>query len=297
MNSGLLAAIIVFLVIAVCLAVAIAVLAASAARAARRRAPNDGLNTIEQRTLPSGRATVYLPVEEEVGISVIEPEDLEIIPADFDPETESETVVQVDEKTGKKVYYHYNFSFFAKLVQSPPEQQARYGAIVAEIAAHPALKRAVSWRHERIYAGKKHVANILFKGRRLCVAFALDPEKLKDSKYHGIDMRGVKRYANTPFLLKITSDRKARFACELLQAAAARWGIARNKNAAAPRTAFSIPFKTTEELLKKKFVKLRVSGTPAAEGEEFVQANIGDLVNGKVSLDKTADAENLRKSR
>lgn len=155
--------------------------------------------------------------------------------------------------------YRYNFSFRAKLIQSPPDQQRRYGELMDVIRSFPKLKTNKSWKQERVYVGRKTVAMMFFRGRKLCIAFALDPEEWAGTKYRGIDLREVKRFAKTPMALKLRSERKVKYAKHLLCETAKRNGLTQG---ALTAEQFSLPYRTTEELIAAGLVKL-VNAQPA----------------------------------
>ena len=118
-----------------------------------------------------------------------------------------------DEWREGQEFSRYNFSFRARLIQSGPEVQSFFGRIMDEINAHEGVKTSTSWRQMRVYKGRKTYALILFKGKTLCVAYALDPAEFAETKYHGQDMSEVRRFEKTPMLLKVFSERKAGYAC------------------------------------------------------------------------------------
>jgi len=271
-DTGLITAIIILACIGAVLLIMIVVLAVISKREKKQK--EEQLAAIQERY-----GLLMLPYPE----PVTEENEDEDNAADFDANGDTEIAVAVDIKTGKKFYYHYNFSFFAKLIQSSSEQQERYGQILNEVHAHPKLKTSISWRQERIYSGRKRIATILFKGRRLCVAFALNPAEFENTSYRGIDMREVKRYERTPLLLKITSDRKAKYACELLRETAKRNGILRVENAEeeTESPAFSLEFRDTETLIKEGLVRLKTNG----DGENFEKADISELIKGNIVLE------------
>ena len=133
------------------------------------------------------------------------------------------------EKSRRTILYRMEYSYSAKLYQSSPEQKDFYSTIVQEVRSFPKVKRAVSWRQERIYAGRNKLALLVFRGKRLCIALALDPDEWEETKYHGLDVGEIKRYEKTPMMLRITSARKAKYACELLRIAAERAGLVRQE--------------------------------------------------------------------
>lgn len=182
----------------------------------------------------------------------------------------------------KKVYIRYNYSFRAKLIQSGEQIQSRYGELADEIKAYAAsrVKMSESWKQVRVYAGRNTLALILFKGRKLCIAFALDPAEYADTKYRGIDLSSIKRFQKTPMLLKLTSRRRTIYAKYLFMQAAAKVDAVRGS---VRRTRFSLPYRTTEELVGAKLVKILSSGN-VGENTEIVQADVAAMIREKVSL-------------
>ena len=201
---------------------------------------------------------------------------------DFDKEEDSAdygaTATVVD---GKQVYVRYVFSFSAKLIQSPQEVQQRYGEIMDEVNAYAKVKTSVSWRQLRIYQGRKTLAVMLFKGRKLCMAFALNPKDYEETKYRGMDLSEVKRFEKTPMLLKLTSPRKVKYAKYLFEQVALANGLEKGEVTA---TEFSLPYRETEQLVAEGLVRKFVSGD--AEGAEEVQVDISELIRSSITVNE-----------
>ena len=201
---------------------------------------------------------------------------------DFDKEDDSAdygaTATVVD---GKQVYVRYVFSFSAKLIQSPQEVQQRYGEIMDEVNAYAKVKTSVSWRQLRIYQGRKTLAVMLFKGRKLCMAFALNPKDYEETKYRGMDLSEVKRFEKTPMLLKLTSPRKVKYAKYLFEQVALANGLEKGEVTA---TEFSLPYRETEQLVAEGLVRKFVSGD--AEGAEEVQVDISELIRSSITVNE-----------
>lgn len=204
---------------------------------------------------------------------------VEVLP-DEPAENETADVAAVAVPVRRKIVVRYKFSFRAKLIQAPRELQARFGEFADEARAYKKVKFTVSWKQVRIYSGRNTLALVLFKGRKICVAFALDPAEYAESKYGGIDVSSVKRFAKTPYLLKLTSARKTRYAKELFAAVAAKYGLEKDS---VTKTDFYLPFRTTEELIKVNLVKLLSSGDITGDAE-VVKADIADLIRDKITL-------------
>lgn len=169
---------------------------------------------------------------------------------EFLKEDKDEVVEIVD---GKRV--RYNFSFEARLSQTSEENKTYYQQIQNTLAGF-GVKVSRSWKQERIYLGRKTYGAILFKGKRLCVAMALNPKDYEETKYKGIDLSDVKRFEEIPMLMKLTSDRKMKYVKELLKILFETQGFV-FKEAAAEE--FQIPYESTEDLLAKGLVKPVVS--------------------------------------
>ena len=211
-----------------------------------------------------------------------EDEEEEEEPESFEEEDEEEAdMVLPDADLGfKKILVRYIYSFMARLLQSPQEIKARYGAIKDEVQAYEGVKSNISWKQERIYKGRRTIAYILFKGKKLCMAFALDPAAYSETKYRGIDMSGVKRFAKTPMLLKITSERKLRYAVYLLSEACAAAGAEKGE---VIRHEYSLPYRTTQELIGENLVKVLTSGD-IDEHMQVEEADISALIRDKISM-------------
>lgn len=169
----------------------------------------------------------------------------------------------------KRYYVRYVYSFEAKLRTSTDEVKTYYSELMDEARRYGAIKARRSFRHERIYAGRKTVAMLLFRGKTLCIALALDPKTYADTKYHGKDVAGVKRFAATPMLIKITSARKLRYVKHLISQIAEAEEIEReNVNYNAEYHDYNLEPLGSKELFKADLLKIIILGeAPDLEGE------------------------------
>ena len=90
----------------------------------------------------------------------------------------------------------------------------------------------------------------MFKGKTLCVAFALDPNEYEDTKYVFENVGHLKNYIATPMLVRLTSDRQMRNVKELL-------GVVfdgRTVKDVAP-VEFIIPYQTKQQLVAAGNIK------------------------------------------
>lgn len=80
-------------------------------------------------------------------------------------------------------------------------------------------------KHAGVYVGRKLVAKMLFRGKKLCVAFALASAEFASTKYRGEDMSGKSSYARIPMLLRLTSARRTKYAAHLAAIAVSRCAV------------------------------------------------------------------------
>ena len=205
-----------------------------------------------------------------------EPEIEEAEPPVTEEEEQDVVVAYID---GKAMRIRYNYSFRAKLIQSSAETQSWFGEICDLIDSYKNVKRRESWKHVRVNTGREALSYLFFRGKRLCMTFALDPNEFAETKYRGEDLSGIKKYAATPMMLRLTSQRKAKYAKELLVLMLERKGAVANAEPTVSEV-FSLPYETREELIARDLV--RVSGTepfnpadtfgePQTAGEPAVQ--------------------------
>ena len=115
------------------------------------------------------------------------------------------------------------------------------------------VKVVRSTKRERIYLGRKLFANLTFSGKKLVVAMALNPADYVDSKYKFKDMSEVRKYAETPFVMKVTSGLKVRQIKELLTTMFVSEGL---ENQHLDIKVDKIPTKSKKQLIKEGLVKV-----------------------------------------
>lgn len=213
-----------------------------------------------------------------IPVEKLELEDQEELEEDsFKEEEEPERVVQV--VNGRKVFVQFNYSFKAKLILASKEVQQQYRDIINFVRPY-GVKTSLSWKQERIYLGRNTYAMILFKGKKLCVAYALDPKEYAESKYHTIDLSEIKRFAKTPALIKISSERKRKYAIELFETIF-------NKNEFVPKEMtpehIEIPTRTKEELIDENLIKVYTSDE-VTEGTVVEQVSVADIIRKNVTI-------------
>lgn len=179
----------------------------------------------------------------------------------------------VGEEYDRKQYYvRYTLGFEAKLREADEEVKERYKAFVNELALYKGVKLRSSFRQQRITRGKKTLGLIMMRGKTLCVAFALNPADYADTKYRGIDKSDKKRFADTPMLCKLTSDRRLVYAKYLFLQLAEKETIVLAEKPVMPE--IDLSEKTRDELFLEKKLRIKILGeapdleTDAEESEE-----------------------------
>ncbi len=107
-------------------------------------------------------------------------------------------------------------SFMQKLASSPLEVQGYYNSIKHELLCFKKVKSRVSFSYDRFNLGRPSVAKIGFRGKTLVLYLALNPNDYVDTKYFPKDVSDVKKYDDTPMMVKVKSARGVKFAIELI---------------------------------------------------------------------------------
>ena len=175
---------------------------------------------------------------------------------------EEYAALQEQEKEGLiQIVTRYRRSFMSRLVQSQGDVQAYYSEIKNKLLSYKGVKGRISWSNETFNKGRIHIAKVVAKSKTLYLYLALDPATLEEGAYNFEDMSGKKKYENVPVLVKVKGPRKLKYALELIDKIC-------QENLALPEvknfepTDYTVPYWTTEELVKTGLVKKMVAGMP-----------------------------------
>lgn len=177
----------------------------------------------------------------------------------------------------KRYYVRYTLGFEAKLRLSTDEVKQRYADIMNEIALYKDVKVKGSYRQQRIFKGRKTLGLLLFSGKTLCIALALNPADYEETKFRGIDKSARRRFKKTPMMMKLTSSRRVDYAKYLLVQLAEANTIVLEEN---PQTlTFDLEPKTREELYVDNKLQITVLGevpdsVPYEQPEEVYEEEI-----------------------
>lgn len=157
-----------------------------------------------------------------------------------------------------------NWSFKARLHNASDAMKGRYFALLEELSTYKGVKTSESWDKVRVYIGRKTYGAMTFRGKTLCLAMALNPADYAESKYVFDDISEVARFAATPMLVRLSSDRQLKFLRELLETLFD--GVERV--AATPVTERNIPFYEKEALVEMALIKVYAGKKKAALEED-----------------------------
>ena len=203
--------------------------------------------------------TEEVPAVEEAPVVEDEPADVEVVADEPVVENVAESSVveeaaEAQDTSGKGfVSNAYSRSYMSKLIQSEPTTQDRYSQIKNELLSYAKMRSSVAWTNETFRTGNKTVARIMLRGKTVLLLLALDPNEFTTTKYAGEDVSDVKRYANTPMRLRVTSERRLKYALELIALLVGREGY--EKNSYTP-VQYTYEYQTDEQLIEAGLIKV-----------------------------------------
>lgn len=177
----------------------------------------------------------------------------------------AENLTLVHKKRGTKGEYQMamNWSFRARLLNASELMKKRYCEVCKELTSFKGVKTTASWDKTRIYVGRKTYGAMLFRGKTLCVALALNPANYAETKYVFTDIGETAKYATTPMLVKLTSDRQVRYLKELLAVM-----FADVERTEATDIDTKLPFVEQDELIAQGLIKVTRGRSKVVEEDE-----------------------------
>lgn len=196
------------------------------------------------------REVVSEPALEEVAIKESDSEIALTVSKECCSGDEETTIID-----GKIKYVVYNRSFKSKLIQAPDEIKERFLAIKNEFLQYGAKTRE-SWGGLSFYVGRNTIAKFGITGKTLSLYLALDTNKYDNTKYNFENVSDLKKYEQTPFRMKIRSNRAVKWANELI--ADMMQALGKEKKEVKLET-YVEPYKTTEKLIKEGLIKKTIT--------------------------------------
>ncbi len=239
----------------------------------QREALMEKLNAMRAGGPVESSGVKFVPVFAPVGAVAEQDEDdddEQAKPADeADVEDEDESEALDLEVTAEGNVVRYNRSFSARIIQSDNDLKARYSELKNYILSHKGVRARMSWQKESFHAGRRNIASFTVRGKTLCVNLATDPKMFDDTKYKVEDLSHGKKNP-MPCRFRITSDRKTSYAKELIDIVMAGFGMDRVLTYA-PQD-YTLPYKSTEALVKRRLIKVLGDSIPDFEKEDALAA-------------------------
>ena len=143
-------------------------------------------------------------------------------------------------------------SFMAKLSQSENDNQAFYSELKNYLLSFKRVYTRVSWNYDTFNLGRDAKVKIAVRGKTLVVFFALDPKEYENTKYYPHDMGDLKKFEETPMMIKVKSDRSVKYAKELIDIVLE--GVEKKK--IYEEESFTVPYMSDDELVKEGLAKI-----------------------------------------
>lgn len=211
--------------------------------------------TVEE---PAEETSVEEPVAEPVAEQAPAEEPVadkpeEQLMADKPAEDGTSRIVYTSED-GWYVRVRYDRSFEAKLIQADDTLKRWYSELKNELLSYKKVTSRLSWQHEAFRLGRGTVAKLVIRGKTLRIYLALDPSAYDGSKYVVEDASEHAKFEKTPLLYRIRSERRCRYAKELIAAAIAALGGDRGQEQDTDYA--SVPYENTQELIGRGLVRI-----------------------------------------
>ncbi len=127
--------------------------------------------------------------------------------------TEAEQNVSVFDKFNKD---YTRLSFTELLDRAPSVMRERYDSIVEFVSRIDGVRLISSFKNRTFKKGNTPIIRFAMRGKTLNAYLGLNAIDYANSKYIFTDVSSVKKYANYPMRVKVTSDRQARWVNELI---------------------------------------------------------------------------------
>lgn len=234
----------------------------------------------EEETLAPAETEPAAPAEESVASPSGAEED---VPSEDEQEEESGEGDEIEGAlvtpvTGGKVFVQYRRSYTARLIQAQDGMKAYYNGIRNEILSYIGVKERVSWNYLSFNVGREQFAKLNANTKSLILYFALDPQEV-DEKYNFRDVSEKKRYASVPVRYKVTGSRSYRYALELLEQTAAKFGLDfRRKD-----DTQVIPYEDREALIRRGLIKVYAKRDT---GETVTEEQLEEMIAEGATVEK-----------
>lgn len=111
---------------------------------------------------------------------------------------------------------HISKSFQGKMCQVKEEEKGYYSELKNYILSFNKARSLMSWNYENFFYGRNSAVKLAVRGKTLVMFVALNPADYVKTKYYAKDMSKVRKFDNTPTMVRVKSARGVKFAKELV---------------------------------------------------------------------------------
>lgn len=206
----------------------------------------------------------------------------------------------------------YEKSFLAKLALADDNVRNYYAILATRYLSYDKVKSRTGWAGVSFSHRRNKLAMITINGKTLCLYLAIDPETITEGKFRTKDISALKKYEDTPVLLKIKSGGALRYALKLIEEQTRKQDIEYKKNLPAPITAKSLPKDTFDNLVASGMIRMirgrsphtaacvaAEEGDSSSDGDADGERGVNDKLNRNVvnqSAGKSAQSESAAAS-
>ena len=173
-------------------------------------------------------------------------------------QADASSEVEYDEATKQYKITKIKKTYECKLCQLPDDSKNAYDLIKNQLLSY-GLKLSKTKSAEKFKVKKDVLAVVKVSGKQIALYLALEPAKFEGSKYKGKDMSEKKAYEKTPFLYKAKTERKTKWALELIDELAKAKELTKNPDYKNEDFKKDIPAYTEEELIEKGYMTKTVT--------------------------------------
>ena len=198
-----------------------------------------------------------------------------------DAEDEGEVLASLeaddDETTDEKVDEailgsKYRRSFRSKLIQGSKENKEFYSLIKNRLLSYDKMRVKENWGGETYMYGRRTYVRLGMGGKTLCVFYALDPAAFDVKKVHHRDVSGVRKYVQTPMMMRVKSDLSCRRALRLIEILADDNHIPKKSAYGMADYTQDLAYKDDDALIALNLIKLNPRYVQKIDSAEAIEA-------------------------
>ena len=152
-----------------------------------------------------------------------------------------------DEKDNDESAEEGKITFKSKILSASVENRAIYNALKNKLLSYRGIKSRVVNGGDYFRRPGKQIVKIIFIGKTIRLALALNPEDYDYNLYHQKDRGNMKKYADTPMFVKVQSLLGVRRAYKLIADLMEKEGVKENKKAKGDDHLYNLTYDTSAE--------------------------------------------------